>query len=85
MQYFAIMSEIRQAILKQMNKSGMTIYRVAKLVEDKVPQRTVYAFLNGEKDAGTRTASIIMKALGLSVTTKPIVKRGKRPRKQVKP
>ena len=79
------MSEIREAILKQMKKSGMTIYQVAKLVEDKVPQRTVYAFLTGEKDAGTRTASIIMKALGLTVTTKPIVKRGKSPRKEVRP
>ena len=79
------MLEIRQAILKQMNKSGMTIYRVAKLVENKVPQRTVYAFLTGEKDAGTKTASIIMKALGLTVTTKPIVKRGKSPRKEVRP
>ena len=79
------MSEIREAILKQMKKSGMTIYQVGKLVEDKVPQRTVYAFLAGEKNAGTRTASIIMKALGLTVTTKPIVKRGKSPRKEVRP
>jgi hypothetical protein len=80
-----IMSEIREAILKHMNKSGMTIYQVGKLVEGKVPQRTIYAFLTGEKDAGTRTASIIMKALGLTVTTKPIVKRGKSPRKEVRP
>ena len=29
------MSEIRKAILKQMNKSGMTIYQIAKLVDGK--------------------------------------------------
>jgi len=51
------MSEIRKAILKQMNKSGMTIYQVAKLVEGKVPQRTVYAFLRSEEDSLTKTAS----------------------------
>ena len=63
----------------------MTIYQIAKLVEGKVPQRTVYAFLRGEEDSVTKTASIIMKALGLIVTTKPIVKRGKNPRKEVRP
>ena len=80
-----LMSEIREAILKQMCKSGMTIYQVAKLVKGKVPQRTVYAFLTGEKDAGTETASVIMKAMGLKVTKKSNVKRGKqRPRKEAK-
>ncbi len=52
------MSEIRKAILNQMEKSGMTIYQVAKLVEGKVPQRTVYAFLRSEEDSLTKTASI---------------------------
>ena len=79
------MSEIRKAILNQMEKSGMTIYQVARLVEGKVPQRTVYAFLRGEEDSLTKTASIIMEALGLTVTKKPIVKRGKGPRKEVRP
>jgi len=65
------MSDIRDAILKQMLASGMTIYQVAKLVEGTVPQRTVYAFLTGEKDAGTQTASAILKAVGLTVTPRP--------------
>ena len=81
----ADMSEIRKAILNQMEKSGMTVYQVAKLVEGKVPQRTVYAFLRGEEDSVTKTASIIMEAFGLTVTVKPIVKRGKGPRKEVRP
>jgi len=75
------MSEIREAILKQMKKRNMTIYQVAKLVEGKLPQRTVYAFLTGEKDAKTKTASIILKAMGLKITTNM---RGKRPRKEAK-
>lgn len=64
------MSEIRKAILKEMHKRNMTIYQVAKLLKGKVSQRTVYAFLTGEKDAKSETASLIMKAMGLTITTK---------------
>jgi hypothetical protein len=64
------MSEIREQILKQMRKSGLTIYQVAKMVKGKVPQRTVYAFLTGEKDTGTETASIILRAVGLEIKEK---------------
>ncbi len=64
------MNEIRDSILKQMLELGLSIYQVAKLVKNKIPQRTVYAFLTGEKDAGTETASVIMKALGLTVKPK---------------
>ena len=59
------MSEIRDAILRQMGQLGLSIYQVSKLVEGDIPQRTVYAFLTGEKDAGTETAAVIMKAVGL--------------------
>ncbi len=79
----SIMSAIRRAILKEIQKSGMTIYKVAKMVEDKVPQRTVYAFLRGEEDSLTATASVIMNALGLKVTKKSKLKKGTRPRKEV--
>jgi len=61
------MSEIRDAILRQMLELGLSIYQVSILVEDDIPQRTVYAFLTGEKDAGTETASLIMKAVGLVI------------------
>ena len=71
------MSAIRQAILKQMKKSGLTVYRVAKMVEVELPQRTVYAFLRGEEDSSTETASVIMEALKLTVTGKSSKKRGK--------
>lgn len=78
------MSAIRDAILKHMRKRGLTIYRVAKMVERKVPQRTVYAFLRGEEDSVTETASAIMKALGLTITSKSKVERGRSPKERRK-
>lgn len=86
LQYIAIfgpMSAIRDAILRQMQKLGLTIYRVALMVKGKVPQRTVYAFLTGKTDAGTETASAIMEALGLAIVEKPKPRRGKRPGKEI--
>jgi predicted transcriptional regulator len=65
------MSEIRDVILKKMRSLGLTIYQVAKLVSNRIPKRTVYAFLSGEKDTGTETASIIMQELGLTIKENP--------------
>jgi len=65
------MNNIRNAILQQMLSLGLTIYQVSKMVEDHIPKRTVYAFLSGEKDTGTETASILIKALGLKVEVNP--------------
>ena len=78
----AVMSKIRESILKQMKKRNMTIYQVSKLVKGKVPQRTVYAYLAGEKDTGSETACILMETLGLTIVEKNNVKRGKCPRKE---
>ena len=61
------MEMIRDSILEEMSKLNLTIYQVSNMVRHKIPQRTVYAFLTGEKDTGTKTASIIMEALGLAV------------------
>jgi hypothetical protein len=65
------MSEIRDVILQKMLSLGLTIYQVAKLVQNRIPKRTVYAFLSGEKDTGTETASIIMQELGLTIKENP--------------
>ncbi len=65
------MGQIRDSILKQMLKLEFTIYQVSKKVEGKIPQRTVYTFLTGEKDTGTETASILMETLGLKVVITP--------------
>ena len=61
------MEMIRDSILEEMSKLNLTIYQVSNMVRYKIPQRTVYAFLTGEKDTGTKAASIIMEALGLAV------------------
>jgi len=74
------MTIIRDAILQRMKELDLTTYRVSKLIEDKIPQRTVYAFLSGTNDASCQVASIIMERLGLTITS---IKRGKRPRKEV--
>lgn len=70
------MSMIRETILKRMQELGITSYQVCKRVEGDIPQRTVYAFLSGEKDTSTKNASIIMEALDLSITIIQPRKRG---------
>ncbi len=64
------MSDLRKVMLEEMEKYGLTIYQVAKLVDGRVPQRTVYGFLTAEKDTSTRTASILLDALGITLTPK---------------
>ena len=73
------MLDIRQAILKQIEKSGLTINQLAKRVEGKIPRRTVYAYLRGEEDSLSKTVSILLEAVGLTITT---TKRAKKPRKE---
>ena len=63
------MLDIRQAILKQIDKTGLTINQFAKRVEGKVPRRTVYAYLRGEEDSLSKTVSILLEAVGLTITT----------------
>ena len=77
-----VMSKIRDIILRHMRTSGLSIYRISKMVEGKVPQRTVYDFLSGKSDTSTEVAWILMDALGLTIMNKSTVKRGKRPRKE---
>jgi len=66
-----LMGSIRNAILEEMVRRKLTIYQLSNMVREKVPQRTVYAFLTGEKDTGTETASVLMEALGLVIDNSP--------------
>jgi len=75
------MADIRQSILDRMQELGWRINHVSVLVKDRVPRRTVYAYLTGESDARTEVASVLMEVLGLTITSKP-VKRARRPRKE---
>lgn len=72
--------DMRQAILKQLEKKGWTINHFATQVQDRVPRRTVYAYLRGEEDSLSRTVAILLEAAGLRITTT----RAKRPRKEQK-
>jgi len=65
--------------LNQLEKSGLKINQLAKRVEGKIPRRTVYAYLRGEEDSLSKTVSILLEAVGLTITT---TKRAKRPRKE---
>ena len=51
-----------------MKEEGLTIYAVTKLLDKKVPRRTIYAFLSGDQDTTTATAYKIMKAVGLDIS-----------------
>ncbi len=75
------MADIRQSILDRMHELGWSINHVSVLVKDRIPRRTVYAYLSGQVDARTEVASVLMEVLGLTITSKP-VKRARRPRKE---
>ena len=68
---------IREVILKELSDRGWSHYRLAQEVEGKIPARTVYAYLAGERDIASSGASILLQALGLQIT-KPKSSRGLR-------
>ena len=78
-----LMSMLRDTILKRMEELGLTTYRLSKMVEGKIPRRTVYAFISGEFDASSKVVSALMKVLGLGIKVNKTVKRGTGPRKEV--
>ena len=80
--YVKAMLAIRDVILKRMSEMNLTTYKLCKMIEGQVPMRTIYDFISGKSDAGTEVASVLMEALGLIITKKSKVKRGKRPRKE---
>ena len=66
------MKDLRKEILKKIKKDKLTINQVTNLpkVKGKISRRTVYAFLSGEKDSASKTVSILLDAVGLTITTK---------------
>ncbi len=75
------MSVLRDAILKRMKELNVTTYRLSKMVEGTVRQRTVYTFISGQADASSEVVSTLMQALDLEITVKGNAKRSKRSRK----
>ncbi|MBN2457292.1 MAG: helix-turn-helix transcriptional regulator [Sedimentisphaerales bacterium] len=61
------MDIIKKAILAKMKQRGWTCYRLSKELEGKLPQRTVYSYLSGERDISAERVSIILKVLGLKI------------------
>lgn len=76
------MADIRQSILDRMRELGWSINHVSVLVKNRIPRRTVYAYLTGESDARTEVASVLMEVLGLTITSNQSVRRAKEPRKE---
>lgn len=58
---------IKKAIEDELKRRGWSRYRLTKELEGKMPARTVYAYLSGERDLSSERVSIILKALGLKI------------------
>ena len=69
---------IRETIKKELKKRGWSRYRLVKELDGAISATSVYEYLRGETDLGSDGVSIIMKTLGLTITSKSNVKRGKR-------
>ena len=59
---------IRQAIIKRMKELNVNTNQLTEMVKDEIPRRTIYDFLSAETDTRTEVASVLMKALGLTIT-----------------
>ena len=59
---------IKEAIVKELNDRGWSHYRLVQEVKGKLPARTVYSFLSGERDLTSERTSILLQALGLQIT-----------------
>jgi len=61
------MDMIKKVIKSELKRRGWTCYRLSKELKDKLPQRTVYSYLSGERDISTKRVSVILKELGLKI------------------
>lgn len=68
---------IRESILSELHRRKWSHYRLVKEVEGKIPERTVYSYLSGERDLTSNRASVLLHALGLQIKRKS----GQRPRR----
>jgi ribosome-binding protein aMBF1 (putative translation factor) len=58
---------IKKAIEDELERRGWSRYRLTKELEGKMPARTVYAYLSGERDLSSERVSKILKALDLKI------------------
>ncbi len=58
---------IKKAIEAELKRRKWSRYRLVKELKGKLPERTVYAYLSGERDLSSTGTSIILEALGLKI------------------
>ena len=58
---------IKSAIKTELKRRGWSRYRLVKELEGKMPPRTVYSYLAGERDLSSERASVLLEALGLKI------------------
>jgi hypothetical protein len=75
MQYtsVAMNQSFREIIKREMKRRDMSAYRLAKLVEGRIPPRSVYAYMTGT-DIGGETVAILAEALQLQL--RPVRRKG---------
>ena len=58
---------IKKAIEDELERRGWSRYRLTKELEGKMPARTVYAYISGERDLSSERVSKILKAIDLKI------------------
>lgn len=66
---------ILEAIQKELARRKWSHYRLAKALNGRIPERTVYSYLSEGRDLGSEAASIILEELQLHITRRPQKKR----------
>ena len=59
--------KIRQAIIKERDRRGLTNYRLAQMVKGQIHPSAVYRFLNGQIPLNSIRTSALLDALGLKI------------------
>jgi len=72
------MDMIKKAIEDELKRRGWSRYRLTKELEGKMPARTVYAYLSGERDLSSERVSKIMEKLGLGIKKHKFKRRPKK-------
>lgn len=62
-----VIMTIKEAVEKELKRRAWSRYDLVKELKDKIPARTIYAYLAGDMDLTTEKASIILKTLGLKI------------------
>ena len=73
---------LREAILKRMEELDMSTNHLARLLEGRIPRRTVYDYLTGTSDSRSSVVSALLEVLDLTVIVKPKRSRARGPGKE---